>query len=112
MCTIFEQLPKELLHLILSYDGTIKYRNGMYMNQWSKTDPRYQLLRTLKLPACYRYMNQTLSDGRIDYSYLMYIDFLFPDGHLYVDVNPIWNRVEHYIFCKSTGLIIHCFYRK
>jgi hypothetical protein len=26
-------LPKEIVHLILAYDGRIKYRNGQYINQ-------------------------------------------------------------------------------
>ena len=30
---IFSYLPKELINIILEYDGKIKYRNGIYMNQ-------------------------------------------------------------------------------
>lgn len=29
----FPYLPKELINIILEYDGRIKYRNGKYMNQ-------------------------------------------------------------------------------
>jgi hypothetical protein len=38
-------LPKELLHIILEYDGRIKYRKGMYVNIIHKHDPRYNIIQ-------------------------------------------------------------------
>ena len=33
-------IPKELLHIILNYDGRIKYRNGKYMNTLNDDDEK------------------------------------------------------------------------
>jgi hypothetical protein len=38
-------LPLEIVHRILEYDGSIKCRNGKYMNQIAQDDDRYQMLR-------------------------------------------------------------------
>ena len=38
-------LPKELLHIILEYDGRIKYRKGEYVNIIHKHDPRYSIIQ-------------------------------------------------------------------
>jgi len=48
LSTKFKKIPRELLHIILSYNGTIKYKNGNYINQISPNDIRYSLL--LKIP--------------------------------------------------------------
>ena len=45
---LFRILPHDIIHHILSYNDTIKYRNGKYMNQICKNDKRYKLL--LKIP--------------------------------------------------------------
>jgi hypothetical protein len=50
MHAIFQHIPHDVLNIILSYDGSIKYRRGKYMNQISEKDERYQLLLTI--PKC------------------------------------------------------------
>jgi len=45
---IFSSLPTDIIHHILSYNETLKYRNGKYIGQISKMDKRYELL--LKIP--------------------------------------------------------------
>lgn len=50
MITIFQQLPNEILHIIFSYDDRIKYRNGKFINQISKTDKRYKLIMAIPKP--------------------------------------------------------------
>lgn len=40
-------LPKELLHIILEFDGRIRYRNGQYVNVIHKHDKRYDMIKPL-----------------------------------------------------------------
>jgi hypothetical protein len=38
-------LPKEIVHIILEYDGRIRYRKGIYTNQINVKDNKYYLIR-------------------------------------------------------------------
>jgi len=40
-------LPKDLLHIILEFDGRIKYRNGKYINIIHKHDERYDMIKPI-----------------------------------------------------------------
>ena len=42
-----KNLPNEIVSIILSYEGSMKERNGKYMKQIEKHDKRYNLLRTI-----------------------------------------------------------------
>ena len=40
-------IPKEILNIILDYDGRIKYRNGNYINIIHKRDFRYYIIEPI-----------------------------------------------------------------
>jgi hypothetical protein len=40
-------IPKELLHIILEYDGKIKYKNGQYIDIIAKNDERYNIIKPI-----------------------------------------------------------------
>ncbi len=40
-------VPKDILHIILDYDGRIKYKNGKYVNIIHIHDERYSMLKNI-----------------------------------------------------------------
>jgi hypothetical protein len=44
---ITSYIPREILNIILEYDGRIKYRNGKYINRIANNDNRYSIIKTV-----------------------------------------------------------------
>jgi hypothetical protein len=43
-------IPEEIIKKFISYDDTVKYRNGVFMKQIPKDDKRYALLQKIRKP--------------------------------------------------------------
>ena len=52
---MWQSLPRDVVHLILKFDGRIVYRTGQYLNRITPADPRYDML-LYRLPRkCFSY---------------------------------------------------------
>ena len=79
----FSYIPSELLHIILAYDGRIKYKNGKYVNIIHKNDERYNIITPIISKKIKIMQNIELSDTGF------YFEFGFD-------------------ICKSVGLVYDC----
>ena len=79
---MFDKLPVELIALILEYDGSIKKRNGVYMNQIPKNDTRYDLLKFLPVDS----VNNMKIMGELDDLRFLIYDGEDYDADLCIDI--------------------------
>jgi len=47
--SIFSNLPLDIVNIILSYDNIIRFRNGKYIDQIARTDPRKKMLEKINM---------------------------------------------------------------
>lgn len=79
---MFDKLPVELIDLTLEYDGSIKKRNGVYMNQIPKNDTRYDLLKFLPVDS----VNNMKIMGELDDLRFLIYDGENYDAHQCIDI--------------------------
>jgi hypothetical protein len=99
----FANLPPELIKQVLEYAGIIKDRNGKYMNQILKTDPRYVVLS--KIPKLQ--IN--------NFVYTVYKEVIFSNAKykLFITVNMIGqyiNSTTGYRKLKFYDSVLDCPY--
>ena len=70
-------LPMDIVNKILDYDGSIKYRNGKYINQISQTDKRYEML--LNIPRRFHDCLKNLYYKLVISPKFVIIIYLYPD---------------------------------
>ena len=101
--------PKELLHIILEFDGRIKYRNGKYVNIIHKHDKRYdminrlfskkiEILKTIHIDGESFYFEFRF-DGYGDMGLCYDVGFNAPDRFeiCYVDLRDGWKQIRTYM---------------
>jgi len=63
-------IPRELVNIILEYDGRIQYRKGTYVNIIHKRDPRYDVIapllhKKLEIMKTIEYSRHAANSGRL-----------------------------------------------
>jgi hypothetical protein len=83
---MMKRLPIDIVRQIMEYDGRIKYRNGVFINQIPKTDERYNIFRSIPIKnyflgssvslfVCF-HENCLISSSFIGSKYILYLDIL------------------------------------
>ena len=87
---LFQHLPRDIVHIILSFGGTIKYRKGEYVNQLSPWDSRRIMLRdfwtVLRLPFTWKYTDGIRTE----------VDFVLTPFSLFCEECPYKNYIRYY----------------
>ena len=78
---LYKKLPKEIINKILDIEGSIKYRNGKYINQIKITNKKYECINFLLSHKIYLIKNfplifKNISKIQIYEYYYKYINYI------------------------------------
>jgi hypothetical protein len=102
-------IPKDILHIILDYDGKIKYYNGKYINIIHKNDARYNIIIPIINKKMLIMKNIVLSNQKfyfefgfdIDFRVGLCYDYGFNAANIfeicYYDTRNNWKQIRSYI---------------
>jgi len=91
-------LLREILDIILEYDGRIKYRKGIYSNIISKNDERYRYL-DIFIRKKIEIFKKIIVEDKIKNQYLFYVEFeSIPNMGLVYDCNYTFENDVHIRF--------------
>jgi hypothetical protein len=107
---IFKNLPNEIIHIILQYDGKIKYRFGMYINQINTNIIKYNSLKE-NIISNYWIINRI----QIHMKHFMNINYMnntFKNKYIQYRTIIEWLNIRKVIhpFTFNTGITYHTNY--
>lgn len=95
-------IPKEIINLILEYDGRIKDRNGKYINIISKKDIRYKIIQQVMSKKMELIVKIALKQSYFFIHYNFIINYY---AGIFFDINKyeiscynkrnIWEKIYH-----------------
>lgn len=100
-----DKLPIDIIHRILDYDGKIKYRNGIYMNQIPCNDTRYGMLHKL---ASKSFEKQLSDNGDIIYKTRVELTKF---TLMCIHNHPLWYNKTYLVYkCRISKIYtkMHC----
>lgn len=102
-------IPKELVNIILEYDGNIKYRKGKYINIIHKNDVRRKIVSHI-ISKKIRIINNILFDNLdfyfevgfdMDNTFGLYFDYNYSFDNkfeiCYFDIRNSWKTIKTYL---------------
>jgi hypothetical protein len=102
-------IPKDVLNVILEYDGRIKYKNGKYVNVIHKNDERYNIIMPVISKKIVIMKNIDLRGKDFYFEFGFDIDsrvglcydygFNAPNTFeiCYYDTRTVWNQIRTYL---------------
>ena len=95
-----DNLPKDIIILILKFDGRIKYRKGKYVDCISKNDHRYNILSMLKIPTPVQYTMEYECNHPEHFEYSINFNELYRLSVWNVIYNPP-NKIQYFFYKVS-----------
>jgi hypothetical protein len=98
----WKEIPRDIIYLIIEYDGRFKKRNGVYMTQIPTSDVRYNILRTIPRKKFHKFCYYEI---KISYRYETYVHF--PSKKYYICFVETTSCIKHYVFKGSMIITGH-----